>query len=90
MTKLIYDLFVQEGHGGSGAYTDDTDHVSEHRIHAEQGATTIWERWENPTVNHMNSHDHPMLGAFAVWLLKGLAGIKPVPKEKCSGMRSGL
>ena len=40
------------------------------------GATTIWERWEHLTGNNMNSHDHPMLGAFTVWFYKALAGIQ--------------
>lgn len=40
------------------------------------GATTIWERWENMAGSTMNSHDHPMLGAFTVWFYKALAGIR--------------
>ena len=43
----------------------------------EEGATTIWERWENMAGGHMNSHSHPMLGAFSTWFLKGLGGIRP-------------
>lgn len=81
MTKLIYDLFVQEGMADLALTLMTQTTYPSIGYMLEQGATTIWERWENLTVNHMNSHDHPMLGAFAVWLLKGLAGIKPVPGE---------
>lgn len=41
----------------------------------ENGATTIWERWENATGKGMNSHDHPMYGAVSTWFYKYLAGI---------------
>lgn len=41
------------------------------------GATAIWERWENTTGVSMNSHDHPMHGAFSVWYFKEIAGIRP-------------
>lgn len=39
------------------------------------GATTIWERWENLTENGMNSHNHPMNGTLGAWFYKYLAGI---------------
>ena len=45
----------------------------------EQGATTIWERWERITEGplcHMASHNHPMNGAVSVCLHKYLAGIQ--------------
>ena len=48
------------------------------------GATTIWERWENMEGSTMNSHDHPMLGAFTVWFYKALAGIQE--EEGLSGL----
>ena len=43
----------------------------------QQGATTIWERWEKMAGNHMNSHNHPMLGAYTIWFQKGLCGLDP-------------
>ena len=42
------------------------------------GATTIWERWENAFGKEMNSHDHPMHGAVGAWFFNSLAGIHPV------------
>ncbi|KXB01217.1 hypothetical protein AKJ41_02335 [candidate division MSBL1 archaeon SCGC-AAA259O05] len=43
----------------------------------ENGATTIWERWEYKTGGGMNSHNHPMLGSISEWFHKYLAGIRP-------------
>ncbi len=56
----------------------------------ENGATTMWERWEKVTDSHsalagMASLSHPMNGAFAVSFYRYLAGI--VPDEACNGYR---
>lgn len=43
-----------------------------------QGATTIWERWENVTSSKecgMASHNHPMYGSISSWFYKMLGGI---------------
>ncbi len=42
----------------------------------ENGATTIWERWENETGGEMNSHNHPMYGSVAAFLYRHVAGLK--------------
>ncbi len=39
------------------------------------GATTLWERWENLAGAGMNSHNHPMMGSVDAWFYKYLAGI---------------
>ncbi len=41
------------------------------------GATTLWERWENATGSSMNSHNHPMMGSVGSWLYKYVLGILP-------------
>jgi alpha-L-rhamnosidase len=42
----------------------------------EQGATTIWERWEADRDNNiMNSRNHPMFASCVVWFYKYLGGI---------------
>jgi alpha-L-rhamnosidase len=46
----------------------------------ENGATTLWERWEFYTSYGMNSHDHPMMGSVSSWFYKVLAGINITPK----------
>jgi len=42
----------------------------------EEGATTLWERWENLTGNGMNSHNHIMLGSVDAWLYRFVAGMR--------------
>ncbi|MFC2156200.1 family 78 glycoside hydrolase catalytic domain [Acidobacteriota bacterium] len=41
----------------------------------ENGATTLWELWQNKTGPGMNSHNHPMFGSVGGWFYKALAGI---------------
>ncbi len=41
----------------------------------ERGATTLWELWQEKTGPGMNSHNHPMLGSYAAWFYRALAGI---------------
>ena len=49
----------------------------------EQGATTIWERWDGWTDEHgfqdagMNSFNHYALGSVGDWLYESVAGIRP-------------
>lgn len=44
----------------------------------ENGATTVWERWENSistTEENMHSYCHPMFGSYDYWFYQSLAGI---------------
>ncbi len=45
----------------------------------ENGATTLWELWQQKTGPSMNSHNHPMFGSVGSWLYKALAGINLAP-----------
>lgn len=42
----------------------------------ENGATTVWERWEKENQAMMNSFDHPMFGSYDATFYRFLAGIK--------------
>jgi alpha-L-rhamnosidase len=44
----------------------------------DQGATTLWERWENLSGVGMNSHNHIMFGSVDTWFYQTLCGITPV------------
>ena len=44
----------------------------------EQGATTLWERWENLSGVGMNSHNHIMFGSVDTWFYKTICGITAV------------
>ncbi|MBO7741190.1 MAG: family 78 glycoside hydrolase catalytic domain, partial [Victivallales bacterium] len=46
----------------------------------ENGATTLWERWEKAEGGGMNSHNHPMLGCPCAWLFRYPAGIRITPE----------
>jgi len=41
----------------------------------EQGATSVWERWEKKMENEMHSFNHPMFGSYDGWLYNVVAGI---------------
>lgn len=42
----------------------------------DHGATTLWERWEGGEAMNMNSHNHPMLGIYAHWLVERAVGLR--------------
>lgn len=42
----------------------------------KQGATTLWEVWQQKTGPGMNSHDHVMFGSVGAWFYQALAGIE--------------
>lgn len=44
----------------------------------QEGASTLWERWEKLEGGGMNSHNHIMLGSVDTWFYKTLAGINSV------------
>jgi len=42
----------------------------------DNGATTIWERWEHVRGGGMSSHNHPMYATVSGWLSRYLGGIR--------------
>lgn len=40
----------------------------------DHGATTLWETWTG--LDNIYSHNHPMFGSCAAWLMRGILGIK--------------
>jgi alpha-L-rhamnosidase len=45
----------------------------------ENGATTLWELWQDKMGPSMNSHDHAMFGSVGEWFYRALAGIGQQP-----------
>jgi alpha-L-rhamnosidase len=45
----------------------------------QNGATTLWERWEMKNGSGMNSHNHPMMGSVSSYFYRYLAGINSDP-----------
>ena len=74
MTDIAYTLLLQHNFP-SWLYSVD------------QGATTIWERWNSYTVKDgfgsvgMNSFNHYAYGAVAAWIYKTVAGIASDPAQ---------
>jgi alpha-L-rhamnosidase len=61
-SDLAYELAVQRTYPSWGYMV-------------ENGATTLWELWENKRGPSMNSHDHAMFGSVGAWYYNALAGI---------------
>jgi alpha-L-rhamnosidase len=51
----------------------------------ENGATTVWERWEKATGSGMNSHNHPMYAAIDAWLYRAVGGLQPDDSLELAG-----
>jgi alpha-L-rhamnosidase len=75
-TRYILDVLTENG------YADVAFKVSTQRTYpgwgymVEEGATTLWERWEKITGGGMNSHNHIMFGSVDAWFYRVLAGLK--------------
>ncbi len=82
MNKYLFDALDRHGCADTAYRIASRTEYPSIGYMLEQGATTIWERWEYMRGNHMNSHDHPMLGAFSAWFFKGLCGLRPAEYAK--------
>lgn len=76
MTKYLFEVLGKEGLVEDAYRILCSEDYPSLGFMVKNGATTIWERWEYLTSDKMNSHNHPMLGAFSVWFQKYLAGIR--------------
>jgi alpha-L-rhamnosidase len=60
--SLAYDLLTQTTYPSWGYML-------------RNGATTLWELWQNKTGPGMNSHNHPMMACVGIWFYRTIAGI---------------
>lgn len=65
-SDMAYELAVQTTYPGWGYMIAN-------------GATTIWELWQDKNRAAMNSHDHPALGSVGAWFYRALGGIDMEP-----------
>lgn len=65
MADIAYKMITQKSYPSWGYMIDN-------------GATTVWERWEVLRGLGMNSHNHLMLGTVDAWFYRTIAGIIPV------------
>lgn len=76
-TRYLMDVLCEYG------YTDDAWKIITREKYPsfgfmlQNGATTIWERFEFKRGSGMNSHDHPMYGSVGYWFYAYIAGLKP-------------
>ncbi len=76
-TRYLMDMLCEYG------YTDDAWRIITREQYPswgymlQNGATTVWERFEFKRGSGMNSHDHPMYGAVGYWFYSYIAGLKP-------------
>ncbi len=87
MTKYLFEVLDQgERNDVALALLENNDYPGFGYMLAN-GATTIWERWERLEGGGMNSHNHPMHGAFSSWFYKTLGGIR---LDRSGGILQGL
>jgi alpha-L-rhamnosidase len=75
-TKYLLEVLTEHGHVDMAYRLATQTSYPSWGFMLEQGATTLWERWEHLTGASMNSHNHPMHGSVSSWFYKCLAGIR--------------
>ena len=76
-TRYLFDVLTEHG------MADIAYKVATQRTYPgwgymiEEGATTLWERWEKLEGEGMNSHNHIMLGSIDAWFYRTIAGLAP-------------
>jgi len=81
-TKYILDVLTSTGNSDL-AYDilTKTDFPS-YGYMLKNGATTLWEIWQQREGPSMNSHNHPMFGSIGAWFYRALAGINIAPDSE--------
>jgi len=74
-TRYILDVLTDNGCGHVAYRIVNQRSYPGWGYMVEEGATTLWERWEKITGGGMNSHNHIMLGSVDAWLYRVIAGI---------------
>lgn len=78
-TKYVLEALTRYGYGDLAFKIATQGTYPSWGYMLANGATTLWERWENLTGPGMNSHNHPMMGSVSSWFHKYLGGINPDP-----------
>ena len=79
-TKLLFDVFSHYNDNKIAFQVATVKGYPGFDYMFENGATTIWERWQYLDGEGMNSHDHPMMSSFTDWFYRELGGIH---RDKC-------
>lgn len=76
-TKYLMEMLTRYGHVETAYKIAVQTTYPSWGYMLENGATTLWERWEYATGDAMNSHNHPMMGSVDSWFYKYILGIIP-------------
>jgi alpha-L-rhamnosidase len=76
-TKYLLEVLTEYGHPELAYKIVTQETYPSWGYMLANGATTLWERWENKTGGQMNSHNHPMMGSVGSWFYKYAVGIVP-------------
>ena len=86
-TSILMDTLTENGMSDV-AYTLLLQHKNPSWLYSvDQGATTIWERWNSYTKDkgfgpvNMNSFNHYAYGAVLAWMYRSMAGIAADPSQ---------
>ena len=74
-TRYLLDVLTDNGYGEAAFKVATQRSYPSWGYMIEEGATTLWERWENIEGGGMNSHNHIMLGSIDAWFYRYIAGI---------------
>jgi len=77
-TRYLLDVLTDNGYGEIAYKVATQLSYPGWGYMLEQGATTLWERWEMVTNDNMNSHNQIMFSSVDAWFYKAIAGIKPL------------
>lgn len=75
-TKYLFETLDKLGENNTAFAIASSDTYPSLGYMIKEGATALWERWENEIGSSMNSHNQPMLGAYTSWFYKALGGLR--------------
>lgn len=76
-TRYLFDVLTEYGHAETAYQVTTQRTYPGWGYMIEEGATTLWERWESLSGGGMNSHNHIMLGSIDAWFYRTIAGLSP-------------
>lgn len=79
-TKYLMEMLTENGQSEVAYKIATQETYPSWGFMLANGATTLWERWENETGGGMNSLNHPMMGSVDSWFYKYILGILPDAK----------
>ncbi len=74
-TRYLLDVLTENGQAEAAFRVATQESYPSWGYMIREGATTLWERWENMSGDGMNSHNHIMLGSIDAWLYRAIVGL---------------